>query len=108
MSGAKGTPKLSVVMPVYNERAPIEQILERDPYGESDKEIIFVDDGSSDGTREYREALDQATAVYNPAVMEPLQTGSLLRTDNIRVFFSEKNRGKGAALRRGFREARGE
>jgi len=108
MSETKGTPKLSVVMPVYNERATIEKILERVQSVEIDKEIIVVDDGSSDGTREYLEALDQATAVHNPAVMEPLQTGSLLRTDNIRVFLSEKNRGKGAALRRGFREARGE
>jgi len=108
MSETKGTPKLSVVMPVYNERATIEKILERVQSIEIDKEIIVVDDGSSDGTREYLEALDQATAVHNQAVREPLKTGSLLRTDNIRVFLSEKNRGKGAALRRGFREARGE
>src|SRR5712692_10920692 len=71
MSEAKGTPKLSVVMPVYNERATIEKILERVQSVEIDKEIIVVDDGSSDGTRECLEALDQATAVHNPAVMEP-------------------------------------
>ena len=34
--------------------------------------------------------------------------GTVLRVDNIRVFFQDKNRGKGAALRRGFQEARGD
>lgn len=108
MSQGNGNPKLSVVMPVYNERATIERILERVQAAEIDKEIIVVDDGSTDGTREFLQALARAAAAHNPGVMELPQTRSLLHTDNIRIFFSEKNRGKGAALRRGFQEARGE
>ncbi len=108
MSQDKGSPKLSVIMPVYNERATIEKILERVQAAEIDKEIIVVDDGSTDGTREFLQALARAATAHNPGVMELPQTGSLLHTDNIRIFFSEKNRGKGAALRRGFQEARGE
>lgn len=107
MSQAKGSPKLSVVIPVYNERATIEKVLERVQTVEIDKEIILVDDASTNGTRGFLEALHAACS-RNPAVMELPQSGSLLRTDNIRVFFAERNQGKGAALRRGFREARGE
>jgi len=107
MSQANDRPKLSVVIPVYNERATIEQILERVQAVDIDKEILLVDDGSTDGTREFLEAV-RVAASHNPGVLELPQAGSPLRTDNIRVFFLEKNRGKGAALRRGFREARGE
>ncbi len=107
MSPGNDNPKLSVVMPVYNERATIEKIVERVQAVGIDKEIIVVDDGSTDGSREFLEAL-AAAAAHNPGVMELPQTGSALHTDNIRIFFFEKNRGKGAALRRGFQEARGE
>jgi len=100
-----GNPKLSVVMPVYNERATIEKILERVQAVEIDKEIILVDDGSTNGTREFLEAVGQTAAVRNPDGREHAQTTT--HTANIRVFFSDRNRGKGAALRRGFREARG-
>jgi glycosyltransferase involved in cell wall biosynthesis len=95
-------------MPVYNERATIEQILERVQAIEIEKEIILVDDGSTDGTRQFLEALARSAATLNPAVLQLSQTRPPLRTDNIRVFFLDSNRGKGAALRRGFREARGE
>jgi len=47
-----GTPWLSVVIPVYNERATIETLLKRVHAVGLDKEIIVVDDGSTDGTRE--------------------------------------------------------
>ena len=107
MNESVSRPKLSVVIPVYNERATIEQILERVQAIEIDKEIIVVDDGSANGTRGFLEALAQ-TASHNPATMRLPQIGSLLRTDNIKVFFLPKNQGKGAALRRGFREACGE
>ncbi len=43
-----------------------------------------------------------------PATMKLPRTGSDLRVDNIRVFLHEKNQGKGAALRRGFQEAKGD
>ncbi len=79
-------PPLSVVIPVYNERDTIEELLARVQAVKINKEVIVVDDGSTDGTRE---------------VLEALPAGA------VRVLFQEPNRGKGAALRRGFREARG-
>ncbi len=100
----KDRPFLSVVIPVYNERSTIEDILQRVQAVDIDKEIVVVDDGSTDGTREFLEELAQNT---KPAMTLP-QTGYELRTDNIRIEFQEKNRGKGAALRRGFQEAHGE
>lgn len=81
------SPKLSVVVPVYNERATIEQILERVQAVEIEKEIVIVDDGSTDGTREFL---------------------SHLAGPSFRIFFQPENRGKGAAVRRGFSEARGQ
>lgn len=88
-------PVLSVVIPVFNERATIEELLKRvQAAGPPEKEILLVDDGSTDGTREWLQGL-QREAV------------SGLRTDNIRIFFQARNQGKGAALRRGFQEARG-
>jgi len=84
-----GAPWLSVVIPVYNERATIETLLKRVHAVGIDKEIIVVDDGSTDGTRE---------------LLAGLQTPD----GPLRVLLQERNRGKGAALRRGFRAARGE
>ncbi len=51
MSREKG-PKASIVVPVFNERATIEEILRRIQAVDLDKEIIIVDDGSTDGTKE--------------------------------------------------------
>ncbi len=107
MDERKRGPRLSVVIPVYNERATIEELLRRVQAVEIEKEIIVVDDGSTDGTREFLQDLAQAPE-QNPAVMALPRAGHQLRTDNIRVFLQEENRGKGAALRRGFSEARGE
>ena len=50
-------PRLSVVIPVYNERATIEEVLLCVQAVDIDKEIIIVDDGSSDGTREFLQQL---------------------------------------------------
>jgi glycosyltransferase involved in cell wall biosynthesis len=83
-----GTPLLSVVMPVYNEAATVLECVKRVLAVPIDKELIIVDDGSSDGTREIL-ARD----------VEPL---------GARVFYQEKNQGKGAAVRRGFAEMRGQ
>lgn len=78
--------KLSVVIPVYNERETIRELYERVQAVPIDKEILLVDDFSTDGTREI--------------VRE-------LAGDTTRVFLHDRNRGKGAALRTGFRNARG-
>jgi glycosyltransferase involved in cell wall biosynthesis len=83
--------KLSVVMPVFNERSTIAEILRRVlavelPAG-CELEVVVVDDGSTDGTRD------------------------LLREyghDQVRVFLQTENQGKGAALRRGFDEVQGD
>jgi len=96
-------PKASVVIPVFNERATVEEILQKVQEVEIEKEIIVVDDGSTDGTREILAAI--AAAQSGPAMGDP---HSDLRTDDIRIFFQERNQGKGAALRRGFQEARGD
>jgi len=86
---AAGAPWLSVVIPVYNERATIETLLKRVHAVAVDKEIIVVDDGSTDGTRD---------------LLAGLQTPD----GQVRVLLQDDNRGKGAALRRGFEAARGE
>src|SRR5262245_21436968 len=83
---------LSVVIPCYNERATIAQILRRVAAEPVVHEIIVVDDCSRDGTRE---ALREIAARW-PASNPPLK-----------VLFQAANQGKGAALRRGFREAGG-
>jgi glycosyltransferase involved in cell wall biosynthesis len=80
--------RLSVVMPCFNERSTIEEILKRVRAAPYEKEIIVVDDGSTDGTREILKQL------------EP-QYG-------LRLFFHEKNQGKGGALATGFAAATGD
>ena len=104
---AAHAPRISVVMPVYNERATIEEILWRVQAVNLDKEIVIVDDGSTDGTRDFLSKLEECVK-RTPATMNLPGTGSAIRADNIRVVFQDRNRGKGAALRRGFREACGD
>lgn len=82
-------PLLSVVIPLYNEVDTIAQIIERVSAEPTDKEIIVVDDGSTDGSRELLERLAE-------------------RDQQLRAFFHERNRGKGAALRTGFEAVCGE
>ena len=81
-------PLLSVVMPVYNEERTLEEIVARVRAVPVDKEIILVDDGSTDRTRE---------------ILKTLEAGP-----EIRVILHERNQGKGAALRTGFAAAKGE
>lgn len=81
--------KLSVVMPVYNERATLRVVIERVLAVPLEIELLCVDDGSRDGSRE---------------ILADLQA----RYPQIRVLLQPQNMGKGAALRRGIQEATGD
>src|SRR5450759_3704152 len=81
--------KLSVVMPVYNERATLREIIGKVLAVPIDIELLCVDDGSRDGSRE---------------ILAELQS----QHPQLRVLLQSKNMGKGAALRRGIQEAKGD
>ena len=95
---AEDRPLLSVVIPVYNEAGTIEAILARVAATPHDKEIIVVDDASTDGSREYLESVERGARTVRDSTGEPAR---------VRVLFQPQNRGKGAALRRGFEAASG-
>ena len=98
---------VSVVIPVYNERAYIEQVLLRVQAVDLEKEVLVIDDGSTDGTRELLHDFEQAQAAGQREVS--VQNGkALLPLENIRFIFQDRNHGKGAALRRGFEMANGD
>jgi len=83
--------RLSVVIPVYNEEDTVEEVIAKVRQADAlglEKQIIIVDDGSTDGTRQ---------------VLARCQN-----QDDVRVLFLEHNQGKAAALRRGFAEVGGE
>ena len=80
--------KLSVVIPVYNEKNTLLELLGRVRQVELDKEIILVDDYSTDSTRDL--------------------LSSLPRGDDLRILYQPRNMGKGAALRRGFEAVTGD
>jgi glycosyltransferase involved in cell wall biosynthesis len=91
MAGLKGiltNPLLSVVMPVYNERETIEEIITRVMRVNIRIELIVVDDCSKDGTRD---------------ILAELQ-----KRHNFKLILQPKNAGKGSALRRGFAEVTGD
>ena len=99
--------KVSIVIPVYNERAFIEEVLLRVQAVPIDKEIVIIDDRSTDGTRALLEDLDKAQSEGQRYVA--VQHGKAqLSLENIRFMFQPQNQGKGAALRRGFEAATGE
>jgi glycosyltransferase involved in cell wall biosynthesis len=100
-------PKLSVVIPVYNEISTIEEILRRVQDTMLRKEILIVDDCSKDGTRQILENIAKLQAGGEMTALSQ-DGGDAIPLQDIRVLFQEKNQGKGAALRRGFAEATGE
>lgn len=81
--------KLSVVIPVYNEVQTIKEIVARVQAVELEKEIIIVDDYSTDGTREHLREVNQVH-------------------ENLKVLYHDHNQGKGAALRTGFQAITGD
>jgi glycosyltransferase involved in cell wall biosynthesis len=82
--------KLSVLMPVYNEARTIKDILERVRAVPINKEIIVVDDGSTDGTRDLlRNEIED-------------------KVDDVRVIYMPRNQGKGAAVREAIQAAAGD
>ncbi|MBN1263841.1 MAG: glycosyltransferase [Candidatus Pacebacteria bacterium] len=79
--------KLSVIIPVYNEINTLLELIKRVQKVPIEKELIIIDDGSTDGSRE--------------ALLR-------LKEKNIRLLLNKKNRGKGFSIRRGFKKAKGE
>lgn len=79
--------KVSIIIPVYNEKATVLELLSRVEALPIEKEIIMVDDGSTDGTREILKDLSRP---------------------GVRVLLHERNQGKGAAIRTGLKEATGD
>lgn len=80
--------KTSVIIPCYNEKSTIEEIVKRVRAIELVYEIIIVDDGSTDGTREILTQLEEL--------------------DNVKIVLHTHNQGKGAAVRTGFDHATGD
>ncbi|MCH7720209.1 MAG: glycosyltransferase family 2 protein, partial [Planctomycetes bacterium] len=85
--------RLSIVIPVYNEKATLEELVSRVIAVDTglEREIICVDDGSADGTRDLYPKMQQRWP-----------------DENIVVHLQDENRGKGAALRKGFELATGD
>ena len=88
-----GVKRLSIVIPIYNEKATVEEVVARVVAVDTglEREIILVDDGSTDGTREIYPRLQQR-----------------FPDENLRVHLQSLNRGKGAAVRAGFALATGD
>jgi glycosyltransferase involved in cell wall biosynthesis len=108
---------LSVIIPVYNEVKFISNVLDRVALAvpNIEKEIIIVDDGSTDGTREWlvarfpfiweNEVLEKGHIV---GVLDNAQSGSGCHIKRTLVLLHNRNKGKGAALRTGFKAALGD
>ena len=88
--------KLSVLMPIYNEERTLEEVVRRVRYMEIPKEIILVDDGSKDRSREILTQMRQ----QSERAPDPL--------NEIRIFLQPNNQGKGAAIKVALDQARGD
>lgn len=106
-SDSKAPLTVSVIIAAYNERAFIEEILRRVQAVGVAHEIVVVDDGSTDGTREWLTEMHRLQQAGETEA-EILGGRSRLPLSNIHFLFQERNQGKGAALRRGFDEASGD
>jgi glycosyltransferase involved in cell wall biosynthesis len=96
--------KLSVVVPVFNERNSIREILRRIQSVRIPKEIILIDDFSTDGTREILKEIEREEEKGEGGGRK---AESEETRNDVRVLFHERNRGKGAALRTGFAHVTG-
>ncbi len=88
---------LTIIIPVFNERGSILEVLQtvlRQPVEGLAREIVLVDDFSTDGTREFLESLDFTRLCRPP--------------DTIRLVLHDKNRGKGAGIRSALAASTGE
>jgi len=118
---------LSIVIPAYNERNFIEEVVRRVMDAPYDKEIIIVDDGSTDGTRQYlgsrfkvqgsrleAENIEQRAESkrerFNPDIGGTSRNADveIQNSNEVKVIFHEKNMGKGGAVRNGVSVARGD
>ena len=80
--------KLSIVIPIYNERNTLQTLISKVEAVDYTKELILIDDYSTDGTRDLLKEYEGR--------------------ENFQVFYHDQNKGKGAALRTGFSKAQGD
>jgi glycosyltransferase involved in cell wall biosynthesis len=95
------TPLVTLVMPVFNEVHTLAEIIRRVVAVDFPKELLVVDDCSTDGSREFLEQVAKHGLAAVPGAAPVNET-------HVRVLLQERNQGKGAALRRGFRAAKGD
>lgn len=93
--------RVSLVIPIYNEMATLPELLRRVVAVDFPKELLLVDDGSTDGSRKFLEQLEAKG-------LKALDGVKPKNENTVRVLLQPRNLGKGAALKRGFREATGE